>query len=467
MDTNFRRIALEYIANGRQLPLDVWLRLAPVSIVLPNSYGLTWVPTMDNGVQQVMRGRPVIEEDPGLFIPGKTSLDPVHMLIEGENYHALTVLQDQYAGKIKAIVADPPYNHTRGSNLCYQGVLQDDSTGENHSLWLSFMDYRLRLAHCLLEPSGVIFICIDDTEVAQLKLLCNQIFGEENFIAQIVWHNAIKNKCRRVSKVHEYLLVYGRDLNCLKSKWQRQRESTHSEQMRALVQQSLAEGQPREEIEHRLMEYTHQSGVAWLNNYFRVDDDGRIFYAQDLSFPGKPNQVALKNGVILEPLRSRAWQKAKAINALLDQGKLHWNGSRPYKKVYLDEAQERLTSVISGIFTRSGTAELKQIFGQDVFSFPKPTKLIRHLFSFFQEKDGIYLDFFAGSGTTGHAILQLNAEDGGQRQFILCTNNENSICEKVTYPRLKNVIQGYTNRKGQCIAGLGGCLRYFRCAFTN
>lgn len=358
---------------------------------------------------------PVLVEEESLKIDNGGQQN---FLIEGDNLASLKLLEKTHKGKIDLIYIDPPYN-TGHKDFIYDDAFVDKSDGFVHSKWLSFMKTRLQHAKNLLKPKGTIFISIDDNEYAALKLLCDSIFGENNLISSIVWNSrkSVSNDAV-VSLNHNYTLIYTRNIvafNEVKSQFK------------------LAD-----------------KGTGFAN----PDNDPRgAWKADPFDSPGiRPNlSYAITNpntGAVYMPPAGRCWRTGEQeYLQFLSEGKILFgkNGkSKPQLKRFLTEAQEKgLTpkSIWDDCGTATdGTHELQEIFGSKVFDTPKPTGLIIKIVDLAGNKNSTILDFFAGSGTTGHAVMKLNAEDGGKRKFILCTNNENNICRDVTYERIKRVI---------------------------
>ncbi len=371
---------------------------------------------------------------------------PVNFLIEGDNYHSLAVLNFTHQNKIDVIYIDPPYN-TGNKDFIYNDKFVDKEDSFRHSKWLSFMEKRLRLAQKLLKNTGVIFISIDDNEQAQLKLLCDEIFGESNFLANIARkrRDSQANLSKNISTIHEYLFCYAKSdkaqLNRLNPK--------------------INEG-----------------------DYKNLDNDPRGPYA---TMPctnkgGAKYEITTPTG----KKHFDEWRlKEETYKNLLKENKIVFpkNGDgKPRYKLFLKDKNE--FGVIANSWwddvatNQEATVELKNFFnGKIMFNNPKSVDLLNRIFKLSTNKQSIILDFMAGSGTTGQAVMQLNKEDGGNRRFILCTNNaeldnngnkiKHKICADVCYPRIEKVINGYKNTKGENIARLGGNLKYFKTDFVG
>lgn len=425
-------------------------------------YGLVWEDKPEEIETRLVDELPVLTEVPERAIVSESPDAPNHILIEGDNLEALTALAYTHEGKIDVIYIDPPYN-TGNKDFVYNDSYVDREDGYRHSKWLSFMNKRLQIAKSLLSRGGVIFISIDDNEQAQLKLLCDEIFGGDNFITNIIWQStAGSNTGNEIVTTTEYVLVYTSN-----------RSRAHFD------------GQPPSADTFKLSdEYVKERGRYTLDKLDRRRVGGH--YSEALNFP-----IEMPDGTLRYP--GGGQQVNEGWNYLWSKTKVKWgldNNFIVFKKnkekwaVYCKRYQnvdnnnksvDRTTPyrnlITSDLFnTAQGTAELANIFNIRPFAFPKPSGLVKFLLSTTVTTlhNATILDFFAGSGTTLHATMQLNAEDGGHRKCILVTNNENNICEEVTYERNKRVIQGYTTPKGEEVEGLyNNNLRYYRTNFLS
>ncbi len=413
-------------------------------------YGLVW--DSEREPEQVVldceHNLPILKRVKGKEVkevPGQED----NILIEGDNYHALTVLNYTHPESVDVIYIDPPYN-TGNKDFIYNDKFVDKEDGFRHSKWLNFMEKRLFLAKGLLKNTGVIFISIDDNEQAQLKMLCDKVFGQENFIANIIWQKkyAASNDNKTISNIHEYVLCY-----------------------------SKTEGQWRPNLFKR--------PDALNAKYKNPDNDSRgPWYSTNLSVKtfSEKNYYEIMSpaGKKFVPPPSRCWVVSREKYAELLKDNRIWFGkngdSRPYQKTFLAEVQQGIVPDSLWLHKDAGhnieaKTILRTIFDgeESLFDTPKPVRLIKRILELStNDQESTVLDFMAGSGTTGHAVLELNKEDGGNRKFILCTNNENNICEDVTYPRLEKVIKGYKkNGNGEIVEGLGGNLQYFKTALIK
>lgn len=419
-------------------------------------YGLVWEDKPEAVEERLREDLPVLIEDSTKAIISEDDDAPNHILIEGDNLEALTALAYTHERKIDVIYIDPPYN-TGNKDFVYNDHIVDREDSYRHSKWLSFMNKRLRIAQKLLSDKGVIFISIDDNEQAQLKLLCDEIFGQEKFVGTYFWKRtstppALSYKIRRKL---EFVLCY---------------------QNKDIPQRTFAQG------------YTDGGDVPLLNSgnplgVLEFPIGSVVFNIPDGIYKNKSSyKIGLLDDIIVE--------NGKNTNAFKAEGNFKWgqnnlnnevtNGTyfliKSFQFSPRFQKSNKSTKVPSNIIDEDvcvGTNEdaQKEMDSLGInFSYAKPSSLIAYLskMPFWEDKDITILDFFAGSGTTLHATMQLNAEDGGKRKCILVTNNENNICEEVTYERNKRVINGYTTPKGEEVPGLkGNTLRYYRTSFVG
>lgn len=410
------------------------------------SYGLVWEDKPEDIEERLRDELPILTEVPERAIISEDKDAPNHILIEGDNLETLATLAYTHEGKIDIIYIDPPYN-TGNKDFIYNDSYVDKEDSYRHSKWLSFMSRRLKIAKKLLSDREVIFISIDDNEQAQLKLLCDETFGENNFLSEIMWHKnyASANDSKTFSKVLDYILAYRKT----------------DKFIRNLL--------PRTEKQNTLYKYDSNDGKG----KWRSDNLSVRTYSANYDFP----IVNPITGVEYNPPKGRSWMTNKErIQEWITETRVYFglNGKgAPQLKRYLSEVQQGVVPTTYWSYDDCGhndeaRKEIKDIFGQPPFDSPKPTRLLKQILRLGSNNESIILDFFAGSGTTLHATMQLNSEDGGHRKCILVTNNENNICEEVTYERNRRVIQGYTNAKGEEVPGLiKNSLRYYRTGFVG
>lgn len=413
------------------------------------TYGLVWEDKPEVVEERLRDELPILTEVPERAIISEDKDAPNHILIEGDNLEALATLAYTHEGKIDIIYIDPPYN-TGNNDFIYNDSYVDKEDSYRHSKWLSFMSRRLRIAKKLLSDYGVIFISIDDNEQADLKILCDSIFMPSNFCGQFIWRKKSGGgqTDRYFVTEHEYISVYQatnkfcwKDIQIEKSrknyKYQDEKGSYNLIKLEKWGSSAHKEDRP--------------------SMYFPIKNpDGEDFY------PVAPDGKAGR------------WRVGvKKMQTLIKDNLIEWKNGIPYEKDYYSETEvktktQKSRSILYNVGeTGDGSNLLTNIFREkDVFQNPKPLSLIKELIS--HNSANYILDFFSGSGTTLHATMQLNAEDGGNRQCILITNNENNICENITYKRNQLVINGYTDLNNEEVPGLTkNNLRYYRTGFVG
>ncbi|MBQ0030737.1 MAG: site-specific DNA-methyltransferase [Bacteroidales bacterium] len=416
---------------------------ALLELLNQKKYGLVWENKPENVEEELRTHIPVLEEVKERFVSSDNPDAPNHILIEGDNLQALTTLAYTHEGKIDVIYIDPPYN-TGNKDFVYNDSYVDSEDSYRHSKWLSFMEKRLRIARRLLSDKGVIFISIDDNEQANLKLLCDEVFGESNFVSNIIWQKKFspQNDAKWFSDNHDFVICYSRNKNLWHPSLMKRSDANNS-------RYSNPDNDPR--------------GV-WASTDLAVKT-----YSKEYDYP-----INTPSGRVVYPSAGRCWMTSSERMERLILDNRIWFGKSgnnvPRLKTFLSEVQEGMVPLTLWLHSevghnQQGKQELKSILTEKsmLFNSPKPTKLISRILNLSGHKYSTILDFFAGSGTTLHATMQLNAEDGGHRQCILVTNNENGICENVTYERNRRVIQGYTDAKGNQVDGLtDNKLRYYK-----
>jgi len=460
-------------------------------------YGLVWDDKQEDVAEQCDRELPVLHEDASREIKSKDNL-PQNILIEGDNYHALYTLNFTHKKKVDVIYIDPPYN-TGNKSWKYNNNYVEKEDPFRHSKWLSFISKRLKIAKYLLKDSGVLVLTIDDYEMFPVGMLLNKIFGEKNQLGVVVIESNPRGRTtnKYFATSHEYALFYAKNINLAK-----------------IYKLSLTEEQGalfkfKDDISnYRLLPFRRSGGLSTpkerpnsefslyyslsQNNIVAVGGPRKKPYPNEydpeyiIAFDTNGNFIRhkvesfLKNSkkdiVTIMPIDSsgkrRVWrwserenilQSAKdgdfnvvnAGNSFTVQLKDRTKEGRKAKTIWVDPKYDA---------SSNGTVLIEKILNKaKTFDYPKSLystlDCLRVLTS--EMKNALILDFFAGSGTTGHAVLALNEQDGGNRQFILCTNNENGICEEVCYPRIKKVIEGYNGNKP-----ISANLKYFKTDFV-
>ena len=393
-------------------------------------------------------------------------------LIIGDNYNALQSLLCTDKGKIDVIYIDPPYNTIRSAfegnqsskeKIGKNSLIYKDKFGRNG--WLTMMVDRLYKAKELLSDDGVIFVSINDYEQAYLKVAMDNIFGEDNFIGTIVWLNGVAlTGTVNMQRNHEYVHVYSKNSKkgLLTSKIKIDKNDIHIDEKgnkyiitsKLLSQNTLSfRCNQGTSIYYRKNDKSFILKDDYNKEKAKISDDYHEIYE-------KPDQQLLSdNFKIIRPIKPNGipgrWGHSKeGLEKLLKDNRIlikeDKNGNLiPFMIKYIHDDFKHygnIKSIIQGFPAPAGARELKTIFNDDVFDYPKASKWIKHVISSYYRKDITILDFFAGSGTTGQAVMQLNREDGGKRKFILCTNNENNIAHSVTYERLNRIIKGKGTR---------------------
>lgn len=381
-----------------------------------------------------------------------------NLIVQGDNLHALKALLPRYAGQVKCIYIDPPYN-TGNEGWVYNDnvnspeirrwlgevVGKEGETLDRHDRWLSMMYPRLVLLRQFLREDGAIFVSIDDNEVATLRLLMDEIFGARNFVATVLWQKvfAPKNSARHLSEDHDYIVVYAANA-------ERWRPNLIPRAEEATARYKNPDNDPR---------------GPWTSG----DLQARNYYSEG-TYP-----VTCPSGrVISGPGRGMYWRVSKEKFAELDRDRRIWWGedgaNMPRLKRFLTDVKDGVVPQTMWFHkdvghTQEAKRELLELVdfesSDDVFITPKPTRLIQRILKIATDKDSIVLDSFAGSGTTGHAVLKQNADDGGSRRFIQVEMLW-TVATKVTASRAARAVSGYSNAKGERIPALGGGFQFCR-----
>ncbi len=423
---------------------------------MPN---LTWIgkKAVENHHRQVPFH--LLKEEPGLSVgdPGTGNL-----LVEGDNLLALKALLPYYAGQVKCIYIDPPYN-TGNEGWIYNDNVNSPEMREwlgrvvggefedlsRHDKWLCMMYPRLNLLREMLRDDGAIFVSIDDTEVSALRLIMDEIFGHACFLAELIWKSRQHLDSRSkngISLDHEYVLVYEKKRGSVSFRG-KERDTTKYKN---------PDNDPRGTWMSRSILGLATAKQRPNLHYDLIDPRTR------LSYPCPP---------------ATGWRYSKeTMGKLVNEGRIIFpkkQTGRPREKVFennLQRAHACFPSVIDEFYTDEGTYTIREVLGAQLFSFPKPPNLVGSLVSQIATKSGDYvLDSFAGSGTTGHAVMQLNKQDGGTRRYILVQmphesseqkEKRSNICRDITAERLRRVCEGYKKPDGEKVEGLGGGFRF-------
>ena len=449
-----------------------------LELVDSKRYGLVWEEHAELVEEEMKTKIPVFIEDNSRKIEGDPSTSDYNFLLEGDNLHSLHLLSKTHSNMIDVICIDPPYN-TGNEEFIYNDKIIDKNDIYAHSKWLSFMSKRLEIARTLLKESGIIFISIDDNEQAPLKMLCDEIFGKDNFIAVLPTIMNLKGNQDEFgfAGTHEYTICYSKN----KKKSRINEFPTSDEEFeewleddKGLYKQGATlkrtgQDAPRDRRAKSyfpiLVKDNKVTSITEAEYNSIYDKDSNRFnddFVTDLLI----KYESLGYDVILPESNgektSWRWQYSKVKNEadeiLIIQGRY---GPSLYKK-QRPTIGDRPTKKPKSIFYKpeysssNGTAQVRKIFGKKIFNNPKPIDLIKDFLFLSTNNNSIVLDFFAGSGTTAHALALLNKEDGGNRKYILCTNNENNICEEVTYKRIVNIQEKLPHN-----------LKYYKTKFIN
>lgn len=421
--------------------------------------------------------------------------DAGNLLVQGDNLEALKSLLPYYGGQVKCIYIDPPYN-TGSEGWVYNDnvnnpeikswlgkvVGKEAEDLSRHDKWLCMMYPRLRLLRDFLKEDGVIIISIDDFEVHTLRVLMNEIFGTQNFVAQLVWDKTRKNDAKLFSVGHEYVVVYAKNLAHTRSKntvWREPKPGAAEIllQYRKWKKAGLTNEEIQQELRAWYKELDDDHPSKKLSRHKWVDDQG-IWRDRDISWPGGGGpRYDVIHPVTQQPCKvpDRGWGFAtpEAFQELIDNGLIYFRDDHtkpPMLKSYLSKdvnADDGSATVMGSVIYRQAQVVAKAhkaLFdGKKVFENPKDHEVIGRLISYVTDDEDIILDSFAGSGTTGHAVLEQNALLQTNRKFILVELDE-AIASKITAERLRRVIEGY-NHNGdpdKPVEGLGGGFRYCR-----
>ena len=356
-----------------------------------------------------------------------------NFLIEGDNLASLKLLEKTHKGRIDLIYIDPPYN-TKNKDFVYDDVFVGEEDEFRHSKWLSFMANRLMIARKLLSKNGVIFISIDDNELSTLHLLCDHVFGEKNFIGQFHWlkSKTPPNLSKKIKKQLEYVLCYEKNKDNIE--YEGVQKSSKSDDPFTKPQNSIKQLRfPAGSISVCIQDGIYKAGIYGTKAFPNTMLNDMI-----VANGKNKNDVIFQNKFIWtqDTLEKNIYE---GVNIFIRAKSLVLSYKRQsYGK---DIPSNLIDLTVGADTTENASKKLVDLLGKKCFDYPKDIGLIKYLLSFKKFNDPIVLDFFAGSGTTGQAVMELNAEDGGNRKFILCTNNENNICREITYERVKRVIE--------------------------
>ena len=394
-----------------------------------------------------------------------------NLIIEGDNFDALRALRMSHKGAIRCIYIDPPYN-TGNRDFVYNDRFVDKTHRFRHSLWLEFMYRRLQLAKELLADDGVIFVSIDDNELFRLGMLMDRVFGDDRKLACFAWQtDGNFDNQAKIKISHEYVLAYAKDPDLFP--------------MPAAVDPNVPKSSKlfREEIRNTIVKNGPKNPVSEIElpaGFPAAFNEGAIESRLDDRWPKIDSRIVVQGGVTITPSAVRSgWANKGLCQKFIDSGFRSIRDSKGQETRFeitatgaIENVKVRAASHVISTLRNLGNTQADSAMLEDMgieFTYPKPTRLIQYLVSILDDRSTTVLDFFAGSGTTAHAVAKLNAEDGGTRRFILVSSTETTedqpdknLCRDVCAQRVRKVLGGYTNAKGEQVAGLGDGFAYLR-----
>lgn len=449
-------------------------------------YGLIWEEHEENVDVQIASNVPVFTENEDKKIINDPE-KPLNFLLEGDNLHSLYLLEKTHKGKIDLITIDPPYNRGK-DDFRYDDAIVDSEDGFKHSKWLSFMSKRLAQAKKLLSETGIITINIDEHEVAPLIMLMEDIFGAQNNLGTIIWNKQNpKGDAHKISTMHEYIIVFANNYEKIKElEGFGSRKKPNAKAILAKAKQlygqigkkvippeikNLAKvyGYPQSIVDEMKVVYdlemVNREFANWLKSqnfssgekaYKFIDENGRVYRGVSMAWPNKKKApddyfIPLIHPVTGKetPVPARGWRNPpRTMEKLMREGRILFGEDetkQPERKYFLDE---NMTENTPSIYNNADSADSYMTKIGISFEYPKPVSEVKYLIQNLHPSPKIVLDFFAGSATTGHAVMEVNEEDGKNIQYILCTNNQDGIAENTAYKRLKVEAENFgTNLK--------------------
>ena len=438
-------------------------------------YGLIWEEHEETVDIQIKKNVPVFTE-----VEDKKIISDVdkkmNFLLEGDNLHSLYLLEKTHKGEVDLIVIDPPYNRGK-DDFRYDDAIVDSEDGFKHSKWLSFMSKRLFQAKKLLSDTGIIVVNIDEHEVAPLTMLMEDIFGAKNNLGTIIWNKQNpKGDAHKISTMHEYIIVFANNYERIKDlEGFASRKKPNAKAILAKAKQlygqlgkkvipaeikSLAKvyGYTEAKIADLKIEYNleiiNKEFANWLKKqdfssgekaYKYIDENGRVYRGVSMAWPNKkkaPNDyfISLIHPVTGKPtpVPARGWRNPpRTMEKLMKEGRIIFGPDekkQPERKYFLDE---NMTENTPSMYNSADSADSYMEKIGISFEYPKPVSEVKYLIQNIHPNPKVVLDFFAGSATTGHAVMEVNEEDGKEIEYILCTNNQDGIAENTAYKRLK------------------------------
>lgn len=323
----------------------------------------------------------------------------------------------------QTVYIDPPYN-TQSKQFEYHDHYED---------WENFIASKIHKTHKILQETGILFVSIDDNKLIELRLICNEVFGKDNFLGMFITRQATRSNAKHINIIHEYVVAYAKNKRKAPAfEIKRLDIPFYAEKLIPLMNE-IKKAHKQDGVEmatkllkQRLKEFEKLEHFSFMKNYSIVDEQGEICFATDLSTPnGTPSELYIEEIMLhLPALKSRGWSSKEKFIKLFRENKLLFKQGRPYEKHLLAESKDNAMSILN-FYSRQGKHDLDKLDLGDVFSTAKPVELIKYLIKISQiSPNDKILDFFAGSGTTAQAVLECNQEDGGNREFVLCQIEE-------------------------------------------
>ena len=366
----------------------------------------------------------------------------------GDNLKVMTSPDfKRFDNYFKMIYIDPPYNTQTKKSY---------NDKQSSADWCEFLRQRLTVCIDFMRKDGVIFISIDDNEYANLKVLCDEVFGKKNYVGTLITMQAQRSNAKLINTVHEYILCYAKDLKAVKRFYVKR---TDNPEDRAIIESiydrinSIVRFEGWEvankEIRPIIEKYCKDYNISWLRNYANVDENGKIYFPMDLSNPSKPREVNIPEiNLHLAPLPTRGWSSDDKFITLYNNKRLAFKNGRPYEKHYLEEAEDNVPSILR-FFSRMGTKDLKDLGLDGIFDTPKSVELLKYLIRISTDDNDSVLDFFAGSGTLAQAVYEINKEDKANIDYTLIQLDEDIAPQTEVYetclklgikPNMENII---------------------------
>ena len=352
----------------------------------------------------------------------------IHKVLIGDN---AIVLKDLEKDSVDFIYIDPPYNTSNKF-----------SYNDTNDKWSEDICLRLNLSKEILKKTGVICISIDDNELANLLHICYSVFNKKNYVGTFITRQAQRSNAKHINTTHEYIVVFAKSKKDLPDFFIKRINIPEENDMiqNILHKVSVSFKQNKQEaietLKKLINKYSLERNISWIKNYSNIDDNGRVFFAKDLSTPSAPSALTIDEiNLVLPALKTRGWSSKEKFIKLYKQNRLCFKQGRPYEIQYLEESVDNVPSILN-FYSRQGTNDLKKLGLHGVFDTPKPVELIKFLIRATMHKDATILDFYAGSGTTGQAVYEINKEDNRKHKFILVQQKENIIKSTPVYSEL-------------------------------